>query len=102
MSDPDKDSKGAPPEESEAGLDDDDMRALLKNAMRLEDPKAPPPDVLRGVQRKIRQRSRGKFYADGWSTTPSPKSTYFITAVVMLALLVGLYFFLVPGGWGTP
>ena len=85
----------------EPGLDDDDMRALLKQAMRVQEPKA-PPDVLRGVQRKIRQRSRGKFFADGWSTAPSPKSTYFVTAAVMLALLIALYFFLVPSGWGTP
>jgi hypothetical protein len=102
MSDPDQDPKVASIPEPSEQLDDVDMRALLKNAMRLEEAKSPAPDVLRGVQKKIRQRSRGKFYADGWSTTPSPKSTYFITALVMLALLVGLYFFLVPGGWGTP
>lgn len=102
MSDPDKDPKVAPEPETPEHLDDDDMRSLLKSAMRVEEAKGPAPDVLRGVQKKIRQRSRGKFYADGWSTTHSPRSTYFITALVMLALLVGLYFFLVPGGWGTP
>jgi hypothetical protein len=95
-----KDAPGGEPEEPR--MDDDDVRALLKQAMRVDEAKAPPPDVLRGVQRKIRQRSRGKFYADGWSTAPSPKSTYFVTAAVMLALLVALYFFLVPSGWGTP
>jgi hypothetical protein len=103
MSDADRDPKGlAAPEPSEPQLDDDDVRALLKSAMRVQEATAPPPDVLRGVQKKIRQRSRGKFYADGWSTGPSPKSTYFVTALVMLGLLVVLYFFLVPSGWGTP
>jgi len=103
MSDPDKDPKGPPaPDDPEPGLDDDDVRALLKSAMGHEERQAPPPDVLRGVQKKIRQRSRGKFYADGWSTTGTPRSTYFVTAAVMLALLIMLYFFLVPQGWGTP
>jgi hypothetical protein len=100
MSDPEKDPKKESAEEAE--LDDDEVRSLLKGAMLAQQQKAPQPDVLRGVQRKLRQRSRGKFYADGWSTAHSPKSTYFITALVMLALLVLLYFFLVPSGWGTP
>lgn len=103
MSDPEQDPKAQQEQQQEqAELDDDEVRSLLKGAMRAQQEQAPPPDVLRGVQRKIRQRSRGKFYADGWSTAPSPKSTYFVTALVMLALLVVLYFFLVPGGWGTP
>jgi hypothetical protein len=100
MSDPEKDPKKEAAEDAE--LDDEDVRSLLKDAMRAQQEKAPAPDVLRGVQRKLRQRSRGKFYADGWSTAGSPKSTYFVTALVMLALLAMLYFFLVPGGWGTP
>jgi hypothetical protein len=87
-------------EPSDPGLDEDDVRNLLKSAMRVD--RAQPPDVLRGVQRKIRQRSRGKFYADGWSTLSSPRSTYFVTAVVMLGVLIALYFALAPGGWGTP
>lgn len=94
-----------PPDTEPGGseLDDDDVRALLKRAMRVEtDVAVPPPVVLAGVQRKIRQRSRGKFYADGWSTSGSPKATYFVTSMVMLVIVVVLYFALVPGNWGTP
>lgn len=102
MSDPEKDAKTTQSAESSEGLlDDDEIRALLRSAMTVP-ANQPPPDVLKGVQRKIRQRSRGKFYADGWSTVQSPKSTYFVTALVMLAVLFALYFALVPGGWGTP
>ncbi len=74
-------------------LDDDEVRALLRRTMRVDRP-PPQPDVLGGVQRKIRQRSAGKFYADGWSTGRSPKTTYFVTSA--------LYFALVPGGWARP
>ena len=62
----------------------------------------PPESVLPGVQKKLRQRSKGKFYADGWSTGSSPRSTYFVTSLVMLVILAAIYFALVPGGWGTP
>jgi hypothetical protein len=101
MSDSEKDSKSegasVPPEPN---MDNSDVTALLKRAMRVD--AVAPPNVLAGVQRRIRQRSRGKFFADGWSTSASPKSTYFVTSLVMLAMLVLLYFALVPGGWGTP
>ena len=48
--------------------DDEPCAALVKRA--LEPPRAPrdAPDLLGGVQRRIRKRSRGKFFADGWST----------------------------------
>lgn len=45
------------------------------------------PDVLDGVQRKIRQRSGGRFYGDGWSTSRhAPTSVYLLTALFMLAV----------------
>jgi len=110
MSAPD-DTKGAPPEEpvqpapEEEAMPDDApdsgrLRDLLKRASQVPPP-APKKDVLHGVQRRIRQRSRGKFYADGWSTREeNPRSTYLVTAVVMLVLLGIVYFVLVPGGIG--
>jgi hypothetical protein len=102
MNQPDKPPRDPSADEpQDPRLDDDEVRSLLRRAMQLERA-APPPDVLHGVQKKIRQRSRGKFFADGWSTEPSPKSTYFVTAIVMLALLVALYFSLAPSGWGAP
>ncbi|WP_394844270.1 hypothetical protein LZC95_45360 [Pendulispora brunnea] len=53
--------------------------------------------VLRGVQRKLRERSRGKFYGDGWSTSPL-RTSYGLVALVMLVILAAAYFALSPTG----
>ncbi|HEX9297608.1 MAG TPA: hypothetical protein VF881_17320 [Polyangiaceae bacterium] len=53
-------------------------------------------DLLSGVQRRIRERSRGRFYADGWSRRGSPTSTYVVTSLLMLVILVLVYFVLMP------
>ena len=86
--------------------EDDDLpdsarfKALLRRAVE-----APPPppkvDLLSGVQQRLRDRSQGKFYADGWSTREeNPRFTYLITAIVMLTLVLLAYFSLVPSGVG--
>src|SRR5215207_5326984 len=104
MSDP-KDVK-PPPAEREAEsdeapvLDEVDLKDLLRGALR-PPPGSVAPSLLRGVQRKIRRRSRGKFYGDGWSTARSPRSTYLVTSLVMLALVVLVFFVLVPWGGGA-
>lgn len=57
----------------------------------------PSVDVLRGVQDRLRVRSGGKFYADGWSTTRHPPfATYFITALLMLVTVVVIYSIVSP------
>ena len=76
--------------------DDDAMRALLKRAAEAETAKA-EPDLLRGVQRKLRTRSKGKFYADGWSTTQS-RINYTLVALAMLVVIAVAYFALGPMG----
>lgn len=54
-------------------------------------------DVLRGVQERLNVRSGGKFYRDGWSTTRhAPFSTYFITALLMLATVTVIYSIVTP------
>lgn len=73
---------------------DDALRAMLRGALRQEEP---APDVLAGVQKKIRERSKGKFYADGWSTAKHPPlNTYLITSLLMLAILGISYALLSP------
>jgi hypothetical protein len=73
---------------------DDSLRSMLRGAMREE---GPAPDVLAGVQKKLRERSKGKFYADGWSTAKHPPlNTYLITSLLMLAVLVISYALLSP------
>jgi hypothetical protein len=91
-----------PPEEesSSSMLDDVDVRDLLRSALA-PPPNAPPPDILRGVQRKLRNRSRGKFYGDGWSTARSPRSTYLFTSILMLALIGLVFLVLIPWGSGA-
>ena len=80
-------------------LDEADMKDLLKAAL------APPkgsvaPSILPGVQKKLRRRSRGKFYGDGWSTARAPRSTYLVTSIVMLALIAFVFLVLIPWGSG--
>ena len=87
-------------EEGMSGLDEVDVRELLRSAL------APPkgavaPELLQGVQRRIRTRSRGKFYGDGWSTAKSPRSTYLVTSLLMLLLIGFVFFVLVPWGGGA-
>ncbi len=58
--------------------------------------RTPDVDLLPGVQRRIRERSRGRFYADGWSRRGSATSTYIVTSLLMLFILALVYFVLVP------
>jgi hypothetical protein len=56
-----------------------------------------PPDVLAGFQKKLRERSGGKFYEEGWSTSRHPPiNTYLITSLLMLAVLGVIYALLAP------
>jgi hypothetical protein len=86
--------------EMQAVLDEVDVRDMLRSAL------APPPgsvapSLLHGVQRKLRRRSRGKFYGDGWSTARAPRSTYLMTSLVMLALIGFVFLVLIPWGSGA-
>jgi hypothetical protein len=73
----------------------DPVRDLVKRALAEDTLAKDPPDILRGVQRRIRIRSRGKFFADGWSTTQA-RNAYLLVAIATL-LLVGLaYWALLP------
>jgi hypothetical protein len=86
--------------EDEDDRADDAMRALLKRSLTTPSKDATPPpegELLRGVQRRIRQRSRGKFFADGWSTSSS-RINYALVAAVMLVFVAVAYFMLGPMG----
>lgn len=82
------------PDRPELDVSGDSVRRLLRGA-RLEPNEI--PDLTRGVQRKIRVRSGGKFYADGWSTVRHPPlNTYLITSLMMLFAACVIYALLVP------
>ena len=88
------------PQDGDTALDEVDLRDMLRGAMR------PPagaiaPSLLRGVQGRLRARSHGKFYGDGWSTAESPRSTYLITSIIMLAVIALVFLVLIPWS-GTP
>jgi hypothetical protein len=92
------DPSQAPP--TEAGeRDSKDEQALAALLRRTAESGAPKdhPDLLRGVQKKLRQRSRGKFYADGWSTA-NTRLNYALVALVMLLIILVAYFALGPVG----
>lgn len=83
-----------PSEELPPGADleaDDPIRALLKGAAKKEPP--PAANLLPAVQKKLRDRSRGKFYGDGWSTAQQTTS-YLLVAVLMLLVLGAAYYVL--------
>ena len=91
MTDADTREGEPPPDDAE----DERLRALLKGA--LTDEESPNSDVLAGVQKKLRQRSRGKFYGDAWSTAKSPPiGTYLVTSALMLAVVLIVWALLGP------
>ena len=49
------------------------------------------------MQRKLRQGSKGKFYADGWSTSQS-RVNYALVAGVMRIVIVAVYLAMGPMG----
>jgi hypothetical protein len=78
----------------DAGPPSGDLRALLKRALPSADLSA-DDEILRGVQEKIRKRSGGKFYGDGWSRMQG-KQSYLLLALVMLVVLAVGYLLVSP------
>ena len=77
--------------------ENDELAAELRSALKGGMAEDEPPDVLAGFQKKLRERSGGKFYEDGWSTSRHPPiNTYLITSLMMLAILGLIYALLAP------
>jgi hypothetical protein len=93
MSAEDEERAQSEPELDEA--EQDRLRQLVRGALKEDEPA--PASVLSGVQRKLRERSRGKFYRDAWSTSEQPPvGTYLVTAALMLFVLFLIYIVLAP------
>jgi hypothetical protein len=79
-----------------------DFRALIKRSLAETEEALPEPKkdevLLTSVQKKLRKRSRGKFYGDGWSTAQS-RINYALVALVMLVTVVAVYLALGPTGF---
>jgi len=84
------------PDRPDARADEDgDVRGWLKGALAQEHEL--PVDVLAGVQKKLRERSGGKFYADVWSTAKQPPTlTFLVTSALMLVVVAVTYAVLSP------
>jgi hypothetical protein len=97
---PAEDEELSPEELAAMEKEETAMKALLKKSLAPADA-APEPakdqELLASVQRKLRQRSKGKFYADGWSTSQS-RMNYGLIAGVMLVVIVAVYLALGPMG----
>jgi hypothetical protein len=104
MSDPKGGQKPPEMEEGHAPVVEElpALRALLKRSLVEADDIVPQPErdaeLLASVQRKLRKRSKGKFYGDGWSTTES-RVNYALIALVMLVTTVAVYLALGPTGF---
>jgi hypothetical protein len=85
-------------DDDDVKLDDKEeaqVRDLLKRALSNESLEQGAPDLLAGVQRRIRRRSRGKFFGDGWSTGQA-RIGYVLVALVTLLLVLVAYYALGP------
>lgn len=81
----------------DSDLPGESVRELLRGAFGGPDSDAEVPDLTRGFQRKLRERSGGKFYADGWSTARHPPlTTYLGTSLMMLFVVAVLFALLAP------
>lgn len=78
-----------------AEKEEEQVRDLLKRALSHESLGQGAPDLLPGVQRRIRKRSRGKFFGDGWSTGQA-RIGYVLVALVTLLLVLVAYYALGP------
>ncbi len=92
-------------EEELAALDAEDapaVSALLKRSLVKVEDVLPEPEkdaaLLASVQKKLRKRSKGKFYGDGWSTSQSGLN-YALIAGVMLVTILAVYLALGPTGF---
>jgi len=81
------------PEPSDDERESAAVRALLRRSLAVDEEGT--PDLLAGVQRRIRHRSRGKFFADGWSTNQA-RASYALVGVATLLLVVLAYLVLGP------
>lgn len=94
MTTEDRESEPVPrPSESDDPRDAE-VRSWLKGALAGEPGSV---DVLAGVQKKLRERSGGKFYRDEWSTAKQPPTlTFFVTSALMLVFVLVAYAVLSP------
>jgi hypothetical protein len=83
---PEPKDQGAPEGAADEPAESPALSALLKRSLSGDALGDRAPDLLPGVQKRIRRRSKGKFFADGWSTTQT-RMSYLLIAVCTLLLV---------------
>jgi len=83
-------------------LDDVDVRDLLRRALDDGRTASREGEITRGVQRRLREQTRGRFFADRWSTSSSPRGVYLVTTVLMLLVIALAYMLLTPTQFMLP
>lgn len=69
------------------------LRAVVRGAAELgakTEDAAPPPQLLRGVQARLRRRSRGRFYRDRFAEQAGTRSSFAVLAALLVALLLAV------------
>lgn len=82
------------PSEDELELDEVDVRDLLRSALVVPD--QDEREMTRRVQKRIREESRGRYFADGWSTASAPRATFLVTSALMLLVVILVWWLLGP------
>jgi hypothetical protein len=85
----------SPPDDKQEQPEDLVVRDLVRRALAADRLGQDAPDVRSAVQRRIRRRSRGKFFGDGWSTGQA-RLGYVLVGVITLLLVAVAYFGLAP------
>ena len=63
-------------------------KAVVGGTARLAAREEDVPELLHGVQAKLRKRSRGRFYRDRFSEQAGPRSALPVLAAILVALLL--------------
>jgi hypothetical protein len=85
---------GGGDDDGDAELDEVDVKDLLRDA--LAPPRTSGHTIAAGVHRRLREGSGGRYFADGWSTTPAPRATFLVTSLLMLLVIALAWLFLSP------
>ena len=71
------------------------IRDLVRRALATDTLVREAPDILRGVQRRLRKQRRGKLFARGWASSQA-RSVWVVVALVTVLLAAVAYFGLLP------
>ena len=69
--------------------EDEVLTRLLERS--LQSTPAPGPSLLPGIQKRIRQQTRGRFYRDRWSEGKRPIPLLLMAALLILMIIMAIF-----------